>query len=360
MRAAAAVLDAPGARLRLTAVDVGAPGPGEVLVRIRACGVCRSDRHVQMTGEALALPAILGHEAAGVVERVGVAVQGLAPGDHVIIAWTPRCGRCRFCLRGAPNLCTRLQVSAATGRLRERGRALNAYMSVAGFCEAAVVGERQPIKVPSEAPLDRVCLIGCGVITGFGAAVRAGAVRAGDAIAVFGCGAVGLSAVQGASIAGADPIIAIDTSAEKLAVARPLGGTHIVNARTDDPVAAVGDATGGFGADVVVEAVGSPEVLLQALAATCPGGRTVTVGLTALDAEVRLSPLWLLLDRTVRGSIYGSANPPLDFPRLVDWYLGGRLRLDELVTATYPLERVNDALEALDDGATIRSVGVME
>lgn len=360
MRAAAAVLDAPGAQLRQTSVDVEEPAAGEVLVRVRACGVCRSDRHVQMTGEALALPAVLGHEAAGVIEAVGAGVDALVPGDHVLVAWTPTCGRCWFCLRGTPNLCARLQVSTRANRLSEQGKPLQGYMSVAGFSELTVVGQRQAIKIRRDAPLDRVCLIGCGVMTGFGAAVRAGAVRVGDAVAVFGCGAVGLSAIQGASIAGAQSIIAVDVSEHKLTIARRLGASHTVNARTGDPLAAVTDATAGRGADVVIEAVGNPDVLRHAMAATAAGGTTVTVGLTALDAEVRLPPLWLLLDRTLRGSIYGSANPPVDFPRLVEWYMSHRLRLDELVTAIHPLARVNDALDALDDGTSVRGVIVME
>jgi Zn-dependent alcohol dehydrogenase len=354
--ARAAVLDAPGAPLRLATVEVGAPGPGEVLVRVDACGVCRSDRHVQMTGETVTLPAVLGHEAAGVVEEVGDQVEALDPGDHVVLAWTPSCGRCRFCRRGAPNLCVDLVVSPRGGRLGEEGTPLGRYMNVAGFTERTVVGAAQAVKVRRDVDLERVCLLGCGVMTGFGAAVRAGDVRAGQAVVVFGCGAVGLSAIQGAAMAGADPLIAVDMSDEKLAIASRMGATQAVNVRGTDPVAAIGTLTAGVGADVVIEAVGDTEVLTQAMAATSPGGRTVTVGLTDLEAEVRLSPFWLLLDRTLRGSIYGSANPQLDFPRMADWYAAGRLDLDGLVTETFPLERVNEALDALDGGEAIRSV----
>ncbi len=359
MQCKAAVLDGPGAKLRVAAVDIERPQAGEVLVRVRACGVCRSDRHAQTTGEALSMPAVLGHEAAGVITEVGPAVEELRPGDHVVIAWTPSCGRCRPCRRGAPNLCAGLQVSSP-GRLREGGRQLNRYMSVGGFAEYAVVAAGQAIKIRRDAPLDRVCLIGCGVMTGFGAAVRAGGIRPGHSVAVFGCGAVGLSAIQGAAAAGAHPLIAVDISDDKLAVARRIGATFVVNARRDDAVGRVGTLTGGLGADVVIEAVGNPDVLAQAMAVTAPGGMTVTVGLTSITAEVRFSPLWLLLDRTPRGSIYGSANPALDFPQLADWYMDGRLHLDELVTLTVPLGDVNEALDALDGGSAVRSVIVME
>jgi S-(hydroxymethyl)glutathione dehydrogenase / alcohol dehydrogenase len=359
MRATAAVLDSPGRRLRLATIEVEPPGPGQVLVRIRACGVCRSDWHVQTTGEAVAVPVILGHEAAGVIETIGEGVRDLSPGDPVLLAWTPSCGRCPFCLRGSWNLCSRLRVSPCDATVREGARPLSRYMGIGGFAELARVAAGQAIPLPRDVALDRVCLIGCGVMTGYGAAVRAGRIRAGDAVAVFGCGGVGLSAVQGAAIAGADPMVAVDVSEAKLAVAARLGATRCVNAAERDPVAVIAEATGGLGADVAIEAVGATEVLAQAMAATRPGGTTVTVGLTALTTELRIAPLWLLLDRTLRGSIYGSACPPLDFPRLAGWYRSGRLRLDELVTGTFPLERVNDALDAFDRGDTIRSVIVV-
>lgn len=359
-RARAAVLDSIGEPLRLTTIDVQPPGPGEVMVRVRACGVCRSDLHIQKTSEMVTLPAVLGHEAAGVIEQVGDRVDGLSPGDHVIIAWTPSCGQCPFCLRGTPNLCAGLRVSPATGRLSEGGRLLSAYMGVAGFTELTVVGAGQAIKIRDDVPLDRVCLIGCGVMTGYGAAVRAGDIRAGDSVAVFGCGAVGLNAIQVAALAGGDPIIAVDLNEEKLGLARQLGATCGVNAGTHDPIGVIGELTGGLGADVVIEAVGNVNVLAQAMAATRPGGTAVTVGLTEIGAELKMSPLWLVFDRTLRGSIYGSANPRLDFPRLVDWYASKRLHLDELVTASYPLERVNEAFDALDAGTAIRSVIVMD
>ena len=355
MRTRAAIVENAGAPAVVTSVDVDAPGPGDVLVEVAACGVCRSDRHEQ-TGQGLvAFPVVLGHEAAGVVLEVGSEVKDVAPGDHVVLSWTPECGGCPSCQREQPAYCVDMQPSPGTGHLARDGAKLNSYMALAGFARHAVVPERAAVKIRDDVPLDVVCTIGCGVMTGYGASVYAGGVGPGDRVLVLGCGGVGLGAIQGARIAGASEIIAVDRHPERLEIAKTVGATTAISAGDSG---ALGSAT-GEGVDVAVEAVGRTDVIVEAMAATRSGGTTVTVGLPPLSDQLQLPPLLLLMGRTLKGSVYGDAAPRRDFPKLVDEYASGALRLDELVTARYPLERVNDALEAIEEPGTIRSVITM-
>lgn len=359
VRARAAVAHERGASLRIEEIMVRDPGPGEVRVRIAACGICASDLHVWRTGEGIGFPAVLGHEASGVVEAVGVGVTEVSAGQGVVLAWIPRCGICRACRAGRTHLCAAMRTDGDDGSLRLEGVSLGRYMSVAGLSERVVVGERAAIAVPEGLPLRTVCPIGCGVTTGFGAAVITGGVRWGESVAVFGCGAVGLSAIQGARIAGAGRIIAVDPNLERLELARRLGATDVVSPEDGDPVAAIHALTEG-GVDLAIESVGSSAVVRQAFDAAAPGGRAVAVGLTSYAEEVSIPIVALLLDKSLRGSIHGSADPGRDFPKLFDLAARGELRLEEMAGPDYPLEKVNDAFEALASGRAVRPRVVFE
>jgi S-(hydroxymethyl)glutathione dehydrogenase/alcohol dehydrogenase len=355
VRARAAVAFEPGAPLRIEEITVRAPGPGEVRVRIEACGICASDLHVWRTGEGIAFPCVLGHEASGVVETVGDRVTEVAEGQPVVLAWIPRCGACRPCRSGRTHLCEAMRTNADDGSLRlaAGGESLGRYMSVSGLSELVVVGERSAIPVPDGLSLRSVCPIGCGVTTGFGAAVITGAARWGESVAIFGCGGVGLSAVQGARVAGAARIVAVDPNRERLALAAKLGATDLVSPDDGDAVAAIQQLTSG-GVDLAVESVGSGAVARQAFDALVPGGRAVVVGLTSYREEVSVPMVSLLLDKTLRGSIHGSADPGRDFPKLFALASSGELELEGLCGPDFPLEKVNDAFDALASGSAVR------
>jgi S-(hydroxymethyl)glutathione dehydrogenase/alcohol dehydrogenase len=353
IRARAAVAHERGAPLRIEEVVVRDPREGEVRVRIAACGICASDLHVWRTGEGIGFPAVLGHEAAGVIEAVGSGVTEIATGQRVVISWTPRCGRCRACRAGRPHVCARITTNAEDGSLCFDGRQLGRYMNVSGLAECVVVGAGSVVPVPEEVPLEHACLIGCGVTTGFGAAVMTGGVRWGESVAVFGCGGVGLSAVQGARIAGATRIVAVDANRSRLELAGRLGATDLVSPDDREPVPTIQTLTHG-GVDLAVEAVGSAAIARQAFDVLAPGGRAVVAGLTGFAEEIRIPVVSLLLDKTLRGSIYGSADPARDFPKLFALAERGELRLEEMAGPDYPLEKVNDAFEALANGSSVR------
>lgn len=353
VQARAAVAFERGAALRVEEVTVRDPGPGEVRVRVAACGICASDLHVWRSGEGIGFPAVLGHEAAGTVERVGPGVTRVSEGDRVVVAWVPRCGTCRACRNGRAHLCAALTTDAADGSLSLGSAPLGRYMAVSGLAECVVVRERCAIPVPEGLSLRSVCTLGCGVTTGFGAMVLTGEARWGESVAVFGCGAVGLSAVQGARIVGAARIVAVDPNPDRLALARELGATHAVSPAAVDPVAAVCELTDG-GADLAVEAAGSAAVARQAFDAIAPGGRAVVVGLTSAAEEIRIPMVSLLLDKSLRGSIHGSADPDRDFPKLFALAARGELRLDAIAGPDFPLEKTNDAFEALASGRAVR------
>jgi S-(hydroxymethyl)glutathione dehydrogenase/alcohol dehydrogenase len=349
----AAVAHSRRAPLRIEEIEVAAPRAGEVAVRIAACGICASDLHVWRSGEGIAFPAVLGHEASGVVEAMGSDVRDLAVGSRVLISWVPRCGTCRACRAGRSHVCAAIRTSVDDGSLSLGGQPLARYMGVGGLAERVVVPARSLIRVPDALPLRDACLVGCGVTTGYGAAVITGGVRSGESVAVFGCGGVGLSAVQGARIVGASRIIAVDPNASRLALAARLGATHRVSPAEGDPVAAVRAQSEG-GVDLAVEAVGRAEVARQAFDALAPGGRAIVVGLAALAEEIRIPMVSLLLDKMLRGSIHGSADPGRDVPQILDLAASGALDLDSLAGPDHPLERVNDAMEDLANGRAVR------
>jgi len=359
VRARAAVAHAVGEPLRIEEVEVRDPGPGEVRVRIAACGICASDLHVWRTGEGIGFPAVLGHEAAGRIEAVGPGVVEPALGQGVVIAWTPRCGRCRACLAGRPHVCAGITTNAQDGSLSLGGVQLGRYMNVSGLSERVVVPAGSVVPVPDALPLGEACLVGCGVSTGFGAAALTGAVRWGESVAVFGCGGVGLSAVQAARVAGALRIVAVDPNRTRLELAGRLGATDLISPDDGDPVAAIHRIIDG-GVDLAVEAVGSGAVARQAFDALAPGGRAVVAGLTGFAEEIRIPVVSLLLDKSLRGSIYGSADPPRDFPRLFGLRARGELQIDAMAGPDYPLEKVNDAFEALASGRAVRPRVVFE
>jgi Zn-dependent alcohol dehydrogenase len=301
----------------------------------------------------------LGHEAAGRVEAVGPGVTEIAVAQSVVIAWTPRCGRCRACRAGRPHVCERITTNAEDGSLTLEGSQLGRYMGVSGLADRVVVGEGSVIPVPDDIPLGSACLIGCGVMTGFGAAVITGEAQRGESVAVFGCGGVGLSAVQGARIAGAARIIAVDPNSRRLELAGRLGATDLVSPADGDPVAAVHALTEG-GVDLAVEAAGSATVARQAFDSLALGGRAVVVGLTGFTEEIRVPVVSLLLDKALRGSIYGSADPARDFPRLFASCARGELQIEAMAGPDYPLDEVNDAFEALASGRAVRPRVVFE
>ena len=348
---------APGAPVEPVTVLVPDPGPEEALVRVRACGVCHTDllyRNGAMAGE---FPFLLGHEAAGVVEAVGPDVAGLAPGDAVVLAWRAPCGRCRYCRRGRPWLCVDSRTAARPTTL-EDGTPLAPALGVGAFAERCLVAAGQAVKVDPSARPEAAALVGCGVMTGYGAVVRTAAVEAGDTVAVFGCGGVGCAAVHAAALAGAARVIAVDIDPRKLDLARQLGATDTVDSSRVNPVDAVRELTGGFGADVTVEAVGRPEVLKQAFHARDRGGVLVQVGLPDPTMRVDLRMLDLFARGPVRPSRYGECLPSRDFPILIDLYLRGRYDLDRFVSETIALDQVEEAFAKMQRNEVLRSVVV--
>ncbi|MEV0645356.1 S-(hydroxymethyl)mycothiol dehydrogenase [Phytomonospora sp. NPDC050363] len=345
-----------GAAVRLETILVGDPGPGEALVRIRACGVCHTDLHYREGGINDDFPFLLGHEAAGVVEAVGDDVRDLAPGDFVILNWRAVCGKCRACRRGRPWYCFDTHNAAQKMTLAD-GTALSPALGIGAFAEKTLVAAGQCTKVDSTASAAVAGLLGCGVMAGFGAAINTGNVTRGDTVAVIGCGGVGSAAVAGARLAGAAKIIAVDLDDRKLGWARNLGATHTVNARQNDVVKAIREATEGFGADVVIDAVGRPETYEQAFYARDLAGTVVLVGVPTPEMRLDL-PLLDVFGRggALKSSWYGDCLPSRDFPMLIDLYLQGRVDLDAFVSETITLDDVEEAFARMERGEVLRSV----
>jgi S-(hydroxymethyl)mycothiol dehydrogenase len=349
-----------GAAVELVDVVVPDPGPGEAVVRIQACGVCHTDLHYREGGINDDFPFLLGHEAAGIVEAVGGGVTEVAPGDAVVLNWRAVCGQCRACLRGRPWYCF------ATHNARQRmtltdGTELTPALGIGAFAEKTLVAAGQCTKVDRHAEAAAVGLLGCGVMAGFGAAVNTAGVSRGDSVAVIGCGGVGCAAVAGASVAGATTIVAVDIDGRKLEAATRLGATHTVDASAEDPVEAVRALTGGFGADVVIDAVGRPETYAQAFYARDLAGTVVLVGVPTPDQQLTL-PLIDIFGRggALKSSWYGDCLPSRDFPMLVDLYRQGRLDLDAFVTERIGIGDVEAAFARMHAGDVLRSVVVLE
>jgi S-(hydroxymethyl)glutathione dehydrogenase/alcohol dehydrogenase len=360
----AAVCGAVGDGMVVEDLTLAEPGPAEVLVRIDAAGVCHSDLHYLNGDLSCPLPVVPGHEGAGVVEAVGERVSLVRPGDAVCLMWRPRCGHCRFCLGGRPGLCQSGAIHATSGGLqdgttrlrRADGEPVHHLMGVSCFAEYAVVSERAVVPIPADVPPEVAAIAGCAVITGVGTVLNAVGACAGQGLAVFGAGGVGLSVVMGAVLAGAYPIVAVDVVAERLNTAAGLGATHVIDASSEDVAGALAGIRPG-GLDWAVEAIGRPETLRQAFDALCPGGTLVAIGLGRAGQEMHL-PINLLVQRERRivGSLYGSANPLLDVPMLLDLYRAGRLPIDRLIGARYPLAAVNDAFADLAGNAVGRGI----
>ena len=349
-----------GADVEVVDIVVPDPGPGEAVVKIESCGVCHTDLHYREGGINDEFPFLLGHEAAGVVEAVGEGVTEVAPGDFVVLNWRAVCGQCRACAKGKPWYCFATHNAEQKMTLAETGEELTPALGIGAFIEKTLVAAGQCTKVDAEAEAAAVGLLGCGVMAGFGAAVNTGGVGRGDSIAVIGCGGVGDAAIAGAQVAGATTIIAVDVDERKLETAKSFGATHTVNGSTEDVVERIRELTGGFGADVVVEAVGRPETYEQAFYARDLAGRVVLVGVPTPGMELKL-PLPEVFGRggALKSSWYGDCLPERDFPMLVDQYRLGRLPLDEFVTETIALDEVNEAFETMKSGDVLRSVVVL-
>ncbi|MFC7549178.1 S-(hydroxymethyl)mycothiol dehydrogenase [Plantactinospora sp. GCM10030261] len=347
---------AKGAPVEVVPILVPDPGPGEAVVRVRACGVCHTDLHYREGGIADDYPFLLGHEAAGVVERVGAGVDNVAPGDFVVLNWRAVCGTCRACRRGRPWYCFNTHNAAQRMTLAD-GTELSPALGIGAFADKTLVHAGQCTPVDPAARPAAVGLLGCGVMAGLGAAMNTGGVTQGDSVAVIGCGGVGDGAIAGAALAGATTIIAVDTDPRKLEWARGFGATHTVDASSTDPVAAIQEATGGFGADVVIDAVGRPETWRQAFYARDLAGTVVLVGVPTPQMRIEL-PLLDVFSRggSLKSSWYGDCLPGRDFPMLTELYRQGRLDLDAFVTEEIGLTDVEEAFARMRSGDVLRSV----
>jgi len=361
--ARAAVLRQTATPMAIETVQVGPVAPGDVLVRMRAASLCHTDLEAIEGSLAVRLPAVLGHEAAGEVAGVGDAVAELAVGDRVVLSWNPHCGRCFYCDRAQPILCSQFLANGPKAfhfdgrpRLACDGVPMHQLMYLGGFAEYCVVPAQSAVRVPATMPFDRAALLGCGVMTGVGAATRIADLRWRVAAMVIGCGAVGLSAVQGCRLAGAGAIIAVDPNPARRQLAQALGAAHAVGAEPGEAVELARSLTDGRGADVVIEAAGRPESFRLSVEAVRPGGQVVWLGKTGVNDAVEFRWGSLMQEKRITRSSYGGAQPARDFPLLAQAYLDGALKLDEMISARIPLEAINDGFAALQRGETVRSV----
>ena len=354
------VARAKGAPVTLETIVIPDPGPGEAVVGIQACGVCHTDLHYREGGINDDFPFLLGHEAAGIVESVGAGVTSVAPGDFVILNWRAVCGDCRACRRGEPQYC--FATFNATQRMTLLdGTELTPALGIGAFAEKTLVAAGQCTKVDPDARPAAVGLLGCGIMAGIGAAINTGGVTRGKSVAVIGCGGVGCAAIAGSALAGAGTIIAVDIDDTKLARATSLGATHAVNSAGQDPVEAIRELTGGFGADVVIDAVGVPQTWKQAFYARDLAGTVVLVGVPRPDMTVPDIPLLDVFGRggSLKSSWYGDCLPSRDFPMLVDLYRQGRLDLDAFVSEEIGIGDIEEAFEKMHRGEVLRSVVVL-
>ncbi len=364
MRIRAAVLHEPGRPVTVEEVELDEPKAGEVLVRVAAAGVCHSDVHLAdgVLGEGR-WPMVLGHEGAGVVERVGEGVTQVAPGDRVAFCFVPACRACRFCLAGKPNLCAPAGENAVRGTLLDGtsrlrladGTTLQHGLMTACFAERTVVSSGGAVPLPDGLPLWQAALLGCGVVTGFGAVRNVAGVGAGGSVAVFGCGGVGLQVIAGARIAGATTIVAVDRVAEKLELARRQGATHVVDGSAEKPVSVIRKLTGG-GVDTAFEVVGRPETIRLAWGAIRPGGTVVVVGLAPKGVDAEVPAIEFLSDKSLKGTYYGSGDPAAELPGYARLAVDGELDLTQVITHTGPLDGAEEALERLRRGEGARTV----
>ena len=354
----AAVFREVNVPMEVEEVDISKPAPREVLVRTVAAGVCHSDLHFFNGTYPGQLPIILGHESAGIVEQVGSDVRYVQPGDHVITCLSAFCGHCEYCLTGHLSLCQEPELRRDKGeepRLSMNSDQINQFANLSSFAEYMLVHEHAIVKIREDMPLDRAALIGCGVTTGVGAVIHTAAVEPGTSVVVIGCGGIGLSCINGAAIAGAGKIIAVDMVASKLDLARKFGATDVVNAKDTDPVAAVLEMTGG-GAHYTFEAIGLKVSAEQAFQMLRRGGTATIIGMIPPGQMVEVHGAEFLMEKKLQGSMMGSNRFRVDMPRFVDFYLQGKLHLDDMISSRIKLEDINDAFAALETGEVARSV----
>jgi S-(hydroxymethyl)glutathione dehydrogenase / alcohol dehydrogenase len=365
MKVQAAICWEPRRPLEIDEIDLDGPKDGECLVRLVATGVCHTDAYTMSGRDASGLfPTVLGHEGGGVVEEVGPGVTTLKPGDHVIRLYIPECRNCKFCLSGKTNLCSALLATQSKGvmpdgssRLSHKGKRLHHYMGTSTFAEYTVVPEIALAKIRDDAPLDKVCLLGCGITTGIGAVLNTAKVHLGATVAVFGLGGIGVSVVQGAVMAGAGRIIGIDTNPKKFTLARQLGATDFLNpSHVSNAAEAVIELTDG-GVDFSFECIGNVEVMGQALACVHKGwGQAIIIGVAGAGEEIHARPFLLVTGRGWRGTAFGGTRGRTQLPQYVDWYMNGRITIDDYITHTMPLADINRAFELMHQGESIRSV----
>lgn len=362
----AAVAYKAGEPLVIETVQLAGPKPFEVIVEIKATGVCHTDEFTRSGADPEGLfPAIFGHEGAGVVVEVGSSVTSLKKGDHVIPLYTPECRGCKTCLSQRSNLCTAIRgtqgqgmMPDGTSRFSINGQPIHHYMGCSTFANYTVVPEIALAKIREDAPFDKVCYIGCGVTTGIGAVINTAKVKPGDNVVVFGLGGIGLNVLQGARLAGADKIIGVDLNNDRKAIAEQFGMTHFVNPKEikDDLVPYLVDLTDG-GADYSFECIGNTEVMRQALECTHRGwGTSIIIGVAPAGAEISTRPFQLVTGRNWRGTAFGGARGRTDVPKIVDWYMEGKINIDDLITHKLPLEKINDAFDLMHSGESIRTV----
>ena len=365
MQMQAAVLNATHSPFRIETVDIAAPQAGEVRVKVAAAGICHSDWHVVEGQSYFPLPIICGHEGAGVVESVGEGVSSLKPGDHVTLSFRANCGECFYCQRDKANLCEVFSPVLRSGlmkdgesRITRDGEPVHIMTGLGCFAEYVVIDQSAAVPIRADVPLEVAALVGCAVSTGVGAAMFTAEVRAGQSVAVFGAGGVGLNIIQGAALCGADPIIAVDTNSNKMEIAREFGATHTLYS-DDNSVNEIQALTGGRGADYTFEAIGVGACMEQAYMAARRGGTATIVGVGRFEDTFSLSAgLFAITEKTLKGSFCGKGASVRDFPRMLDWYRSGLLDLDSLVTTTYPLEDVAQAYEDMSAGKNARGVVV--
>ena len=361
----AAVANEAGKPLSVETVQLDGPRPGEVLVEIKATGICHTDAYTLSGADPEGLfPSIMGHEGAGIVVDTGSGVTSVAKGDHVIPLYTPECRQCKFCRSGKTNLCGAIRETQGQGlmpdgtsRFSRDGERLFHYMGTSTFSNYTVLPEIAVARIREDAPFDKVCYIGCGVTTGLGAVMNTAKVEPGSSVAVFGLGGIGLNVIQGARIVGADRIIGIDVNAEKRSLAEKFGMTDFINPRdVGDVVGSIVDLTNG-GVDYSFECIGKVEVMRQALECCHKGwGESIIIGVAASGEEISTRPFQLVTGRVWRGTAFGGARGRTDVPGIVDWYMDGKINIDDLITHTMPLDDINDAFDLMHEGKSIRSV----
>ncbi|MGD9764386.1 MAG: Zn-dependent alcohol dehydrogenase [Candidatus Binatia bacterium] len=346
--------------LKVDSFTLKPPREDEVVVKVAASGVCHTDLSVTQGKIPQPPPCILGHEGAGVVVEVGKGVRHLKPGDHVVMSWVRNCGRCVYCARGKSHLCEEAIRSAMAGEemvFEYRGMPVGHLVGVGSFADHTVVRATAAIKIRDDMPLDRACLLGCAVMTGVGAVINSAQVRPGDTVAVFGCGGVGLNVIQGAALAGAARIIAVDLFDAKLEMARAFGATDVVNGKNADAADAVRELTGGLGVDYAFEVIGQPAAVVQAFQSLQRGGKVIAVGVPGMGQEYAVHGFSVVLEeKSIIGSLYGSANLRRDLAMLIELYMNKKLKIDELISRRIGIDDVNGAFDAMQNGEVARSV----